>query len=212
MGRIASFPMVSHIKRFAITGGIACGKSTVAAWLPQWGGLVLDADDVVHEIEGPGGEAVEPIRSAFGAEIVDARGAVDRVALGRCVFADAAARVHLNAIVHPIVWRRIEVWLSAPSPATCRFRAVLIPLLFEVGWDRVRWDAVIAVVCGEAEQVSRLMGRGLSEAEALLRIAAQLPCAEKARRADYALWNTGSIEALRRAAESLFERLVENTL
>jgi dephospho-CoA kinase len=56
------------------------------------------------------------------------------------------------------------------------------------------------------------MGRGLSEAEALLRIAAQLPCAEKARRADYALWNTGSIEALRRAAESLFERLVENTL
>ena len=201
--------MSDSIKRFAITGGIACGKSTVAAWLPQWGGAVLDADDVVHALEGPGGEAVAPIRAAFGPDVVGADGAVDRSALGRRVFRDPAALAVLNGLVHPLVRRRIGEWLAAPAPAGTRFRAAIIPLLFEAGWETAAWDAVIAIVSDEAEQLRRLEARGLGAAEARLRLASQMTCAEKARRADYAIWNNGTVDALRDAAGRLFQALLE---
>lgn len=201
--------MSDNIKRFAITGGIACGKSTVAVWLPQWGGVVLDADDVVHELEGPGGEAVEPIRAAFGSAVVQADGAVDRAALGRRVFREAAALAVLNGLIHPRVQRRIGEWLAAPVPAGTRFRAVIIPLLFETGWETAAWDAVVAIVSDEAEQLRRLEARGLGAAEARLRLASQMTCAEKARRADYAIWNNGTVDALRDAAGRLFRKLLE---
>ena len=201
--------MSENIKRFAITGGIACGKSTVAAWLPRWGGCVLDADAVVHALEAPGGAAVGPIRDAFGSGVVRADGAVDRGALGRRVFRDPAALALLNGLVHPLVRRRIEAWLAEPVAPGVRFRAVVIPLLFEAGWGTVDWDAVVAIVCDTAEQIRRLEGRGLSAAEARQRLAAQMPCAEKARRADYVIWNTGTVEALQEAAGRLFRALLE---
>ena len=201
--------MSENIKRFAITGGIACGKSTVAAWLPRWGGCVLDADAVVHALEAPGGAAVDPIRDAFGPGVVQAGGAVDRVALGRRVFRDPAALALLNGLVHPLVQQRIEAWLAEPVAPGVRFRAVVIPLLFETGWSTAGWDAVVAIVCDEAEQIRRLRGRGMSAAEARQRLAAQMPCAEKARRADYAIWNNGTVEALQEAVERLFQALLE---
>jgi dephospho-CoA kinase len=200
--------MSDSIKRVAITGGIACGKSTVAAWLPQWGGAVLDADDIVHDLEDVGGSAVAPICAVFGPDVVQADGAVNRAKLGRRVFRDPAALTALNAIVHPRVRQRIRAWLAEPA-AAFRFRAVIIPLLFETGWENAGWDAVIAIVCDEAEQIRRLQARGLSKREARLRLAAQIPCAEKARRADYAIWNHGTREALRDAAERLFQALLE---
>ena len=203
------FPMSENIKRFAITGGIACGKSTVAAWLPRWGGCVLDADAVVHALEAPGGAAVDPIRDAFGPGVVQAGGAVDRVALGRRVFRDPAALALLNGLVHPLVQQRIEAWLAEPVAPGVRFRAVVIPLLFETGWSTAGWDAVVAIVCDEAEQIRRLRGRGMSAAEARQRLAAQMSCAEKARRADYAIWNNGTVEALQEAVERLFQALLE---
>jgi dephospho-CoA kinase len=202
--------MVSRIKHFAITGGIACGKSTVADWLPQMGGIVLDADAVVHDLEEAGGDAVQPILAVFGSSVMKANGAVDRARLGRRVFQDPDALAALNALVHPLVKRRIEQWLASPAPGNIRFRAVLIPLLFEVGWPHGEFDAVIAVVCDEAEQMRRLKGRGLSEADARLRIASQMPCAKKAQLADYAIWNNGNLEALRETAERLFATLLEN--
>jgi dephospho-CoA kinase len=203
------FPMSENIKRFAITGGIACGKSTVAAWLPRWGGCVLDADAVVHALEAPGGAAVDPIRDAFGPGVVQAGGAVDRVALGRRVFRDPAALALLNSLVHPLVRPRIEAWLAEPVAPGVRFRAVVIPLLFETSWSTAGWDAVVAIVCDEAEQIRRLRGRGMSAAEARQRLAAQMSCAEKARRADYAIWNNGTVEALQEAVERLFQALLE---
>jgi dephospho-CoA kinase len=177
------------MKLIAITGGIACGKSTVAAALPALGGEVLDTDAVTHELEAPGGEAVAPLAAAFGPECRDAQGGIDRRRLGRMVFGDAAALARLNAIVHPLVAARLEAWLRRPPPPGTRFRAVLVPLFFEAGWQGPRWDAVVAVICREAAQRRRLRARGLTAAEARARIAAQIPCAENARRADYVIRN-----------------------
>ena len=201
--------MCENIKQFAITGGIACGKSTVAAWLPQWGGCVLDADDVAHALQAPGGAVVDPIRMAFGPSVIQTDGAVDRAALGRLVFRDPAALAVLNGVVHPLVRQRIKAWLKEPVASGIRFRAVVIPLLFEVGWDTAEWDAVIAIVCDADEQIRRLGQRGLDAAEARRRLAAQMSCAEKARCADYVIWNNGTVEALQEAAARLFQALLE---
>jgi dephospho-CoA kinase len=170
---------------------------------------VLDADAVVHALEAPGGAAVGSIRDAFGSGVVRADGAVDRGALGRRVFRDPAALALLNGLVHPLVRRRIEAWLAEPVAPGVRFRAVVIPLLFETSWSTAGWDAVVAIVCDEAEQIRRLRGRGMSAAEARQRLAAQMPCAEKARRADYVIWNHGTVEALQEAVERLFQALLE---
>ncbi|MDD5705537.1 MAG: dephospho-CoA kinase [Kiritimatiellae bacterium] len=198
------------MKLIAITGGIACGKSTVAAWLPEWGGAVLDTDAVVHGLEGPGGEAVEPLLAAFGDELRDGAGGIDRRRLGSMVFADGDALARLNAIVHPLVAERMAAWLRRRTPAGTRFRAVLIPLLYEVGWSEPRWDAVVAVVCREQEQIRRLQARGLTAEEARERLSAQMACDEKARRADYVIRNDGDIAALRAATLAVVRALLEN--
>ena len=201
--------MTVPIQRYAVTGGIACGKSTVAAWLPLWGGLVLDTDAVGHDLLRAGGEAVGAVADAFGRGCLAPDGSIDRGKLGARVFAARDERNRLNAILHPLIRRRVDAWLAAPVAAGVRFQAVLIPLLFETGWEGLPWDAVIAVVADEAEQIRRLRGRGFTDDEARLRVQAQLPSAEKARRADVVIWNHGSLDELRRTAETLFRALLE---
>ncbi len=198
------------MKLIAITGGIACGKSTVAAALPALGGEVLDTDAVTHALEAPGGEAVAPIVAAFGSKCRDGQGGIDRRRLGGMVFADAAARARLNAIVHPLAAARLEAWLRQPPPPGTRLRAVLAPLFYEAGWQGPRWDAVVAVVSSRATQLARLRARGLTAAAARARIAAQMPCAEKARRADYVIRNDGDRAALLAATAGIVRALLEN--
>lgn len=188
------------MKRIALTGGIACGKSSLAEFLAASGCDVLDADVVTHALEGPGGAAVAPILAAFGQDMCAADGGIDRSRLGRMVFADGTVRRRLNGIVHPLVRGEIARWLSVPGGS--RPKVAVIPLLFEVGWD-AGWDAVVCVACTEQEQVRRLQERGLSTEEAHARLAAQLPLAEKVRRADRVVWNGGDLTALRREAVRL---------
>ncbi len=198
----------------AVTGGIACGKSTVARMLPEFGGEVLDTDDVTHELQAPGGAAVAPIAGAFGASVLDEKGGVDRRRLAPLVFASPSALAQLNAIVHPLVLARVRSWLGLdsspsaqglPSPAprlphspSTRFLAVLVPLLFEAALDNaLPWSATLCIVCSEEEQIRRLRGRGLTEDAARARIASQLSCAEKSARSDATIHNDGSLEELR---------------
>ena len=101
----------------AVTGGIACGKSTVARMLPEFGGDVLDTDDVAHELQAPGGVAVAPIVQTFGTSVLNADGGIDRRRLAPVVFSDPAALVRLNAIVHPLVLARVRSWLGLDVPA-----------------------------------------------------------------------------------------------
>lgn len=167
--------------------------------LSDLGCAVLDTDQVVHALEAPGGAGVAPIVAVFGVEARAADGGIDRAWLGRLVFADAAARTRLNAIVHPLVRRALDRWRAQPGGS---LRVAVVPLLFEVGWE-AGWDEVVCVACLPGEQLRRLMARGLTEEDARSRMAAQMPLDEKMRRADRIVWNDADPAALRRDAERL---------
>ena len=196
------------IKRAAITGGIACGKSLFSHYLGRLGVEILDADDVVHGLEAPGGGAVPALVSLFGGRVIGADGGVDRNVLGELVFEDAEARTRANGVLHPLVREQFRKWVAAPGQ---RPKAAVIPLLFEVGWE-VDWEVVICLVSCEATQVERLKRvRGLSEEQARRRIAAQMPVAEKAARSHLVVHNEADAEALAREADKVYRFLMERS-
>ncbi len=192
--------------RVAITGGIACGKSLFSHYLGQLGADVLDADDVVHRLEEPGGAAVDAITGLFGEGVRRPDGGIDRASLGTLVFGDDTARARLNGVVHPLVKAAFEAWLAEPGQ---RVKAAVIPLLFEVGWD-AEWDVIICLVSSEAVQLERLTrARGLSEEQARRRIAAQMPVAEKAARSHLVVNNDADATALALEAARVYRFLIE---
>jgi dephospho-CoA kinase len=178
--------------KIALTGGIATGKSYVLDWFRRHGVECLDADELAHGVVAAGTEASQAIASRFGADILDASGAVDRRKLGPIVFADSTARRELEAIVHPAVYRAIQAGFRAFERLGVALAIADIPLLFETGRQR-DFDRVIATVCPWPLQVARLVERGLSRDEAERRIAAQMPADEKASRADYVIRTDGTL-------------------
>ena len=190
-----------------MTGGIACGKSTVADFWRQWGAEVLDADHVAHALIAPGGECAEAVAREFGARVRAATGGIDRTALGAVVFADPAARERLNRLLHPAVIRRMRAWADGIRRAGQRGVAV-VPLLFEAGMEK-EWDAVVCVAADEKTMLERLAARGLSPAEAKARIASQWPVREKRTRADRVIENNGSLAELENACRAVWNDLVE---
>jgi len=194
------------ILRVAITGGIACGKSLFSLYLARLGVKILDADDVVHRLEAPGGAAVSALSGLFGKGVLNAKGGIDRQALGAIVFADAAARAQVNAVLHPLVRAAIREWVAEPGTA---LKAAVIPLLFEVGWSE-DWDIIICLASSETVQLERLMRlRGLSEEQARRRVAAQMPVAEKAARSHLVVHNDADAEALAGEAQRVYRFLME---
>jgi dephospho-CoA kinase len=191
----------------AITGGIACGKSLFVKHLKALGLEVLDADEVVHQLQAPGGEAVEPIRSKFGDQVISPEGSVARPVLGNIVFNDPEARDALNGIIHPLVRQKIKSWLAAPGKNS--LKVVVIPLLFEVGWEK-DWDLIICVASDPQTQLDRLMRfRGLSAEQARQRLDSQMPIAEKAARAHLTVNNNAGEEELASEAERIVRLLME---
>jgi dephospho-CoA kinase len=193
--------------RIALTGGIATGKSHVLELLRGRGVPCLDADELAHGVMTAGTEATQAIAARFGLEIVANDGAVDRAKLGPLVFADPVARRDLEAIVHPAVYRAITAGLRAlERTESPRVAVVDIPLLYETG-DASDFDAVIATVCPLDVQMARLLERGMSEAEARQRLAAQLPAVEKAARANYVIDTSGTFENTDAQVQRILERL-----
>ncbi|MDD6029290.1 MAG: dephospho-CoA kinase [Kiritimatiellae bacterium] len=193
--------------KIALTGGIACGKSTLAKFLAELGIRVLDADDVVHALEASGGEAVEPIRARFGDGVIARDGGVDRKALADVVFADPSARRELEDLLFPRV-RRILLDFASQSDATALHISV-IPLLFESHWES-DYDIIIAIASPERIQIERMMKtRGYTRAQAEARLAAQMPVAEKAARADFAVVNDSTPTHLKDEAQRLVSWLKE---
>lgn len=194
------------VMRVAITGGIACGKSLFSQTLRRLGAELLDADDVVHCLEAPGGEAVPALVRLFGASVLGQDGGIDRAVLGERVFSDPAALRRLNAAVHPLVRQILQAWSAEPAD---RIRIAVIPLLFEAGWID-DWDVIICLASSEALQRERLMrSRGLTDEQARRRIAAQMPVAEKAARSHLVVHNDADAEALAREAEQVYRFLTE---
>ena len=200
--------------RIALTGGIACGKSTLAKFLRELGIRLLDADDVVHELEAPGGAAVPAIVARFGAGILAADGSVDRPKLAGIVFADAAARRDLEAILFPRVGCRLRAFTSEAArrgrpPSTAPLYIAIIPLLFESHWEG-DYDIILAITSPLECQIHRMMRtRGYSRVQAEARLAAQMPVAEKAARADFVVVNDSTHEHLKDEARRLVAWLKE---
>jgi dephospho-CoA kinase len=189
---------------FGLTGGIASGKSTVAARLRARAVPVIDADEVAREVVARGTEGLAAIVDAFGAAVLEPGGALDRKALAALVFSDAARRRQLNAITHPrISLRTLErsAELSARGePLACYEAALLIE---NGAADAFR--PLVVVACPQDLQIARAMARdGTTRQDAEARVAAQKPLAEKVALADFVIDTSGTIdETLRRTDEVL---------
>jgi dephospho-CoA kinase len=196
------------MRLIGLTGGIATGKSTVARLLAGRGAALVDADLLAREVVAPGSPALGEIATAFGPEVLTPAGELDRAALGAVVFADPAQRHRLEAITHPrigaLMGERIAAALGSAAPLV----VADIPLLFEGGRGELV-EGVLLVDAPEEVQLSRLMLRdGIDEAAARARIAAQMPLAEKRRRATWVIDNAGSPESTAGQVAAWWERWV----
>ena len=218
------------MRTIALTGGIGTGKSTVARLLRARGVTVIDADEAVRAVQAPGTEGLGRLVEAFGTEILDESGALDRARLARVAFADADARRRLEGIVHPLV----RDWMAArQQEAEARGEAVVvhdIPLLFESrvpdglappdgaeppgSEERARiaraagFDAVLLVYAPEELQVSRLVEqRGMDPADVRARMAAQMPIERKRQLATHVIENTGTLDELKRRFDEVWREL-----
>jgi dephospho-CoA kinase len=188
----------------ALTGNVAAGKSTVATLFRQWGAAVLDADQVVRELQRPGTPVYHQIVERFGPGIVDPAGELDRPALRRLILADAAARADLNAIVHPAVRAQREGLVAAALAGGARIVVADIPLLFEAS-DPAEYDAVVLVDAPTPLRRQRLVTmRGLPPEDADRLIAAQLPSEGKRRRSNFVIDNDGDRSQLERRARDVW--------
>jgi dephospho-CoA kinase len=193
--------------RLGLTGGIASGKSAVAAMLRELGFPVLDADSLAHTLIEQGQPAYQEVVSTFGPSILDAQGRVDRAKLGAIVFADRAKLDALNAIVHPRVKAAILGQFDKWQRDGIRDAAfVEAALLVEAGYVN-ELDGLVVAWSKPQQQIERLRARGMSDAEARKRIAAQMPVEEKLKFATEKIDCSGSIEVTRRQVESLAAKL-----
>jgi dephospho-CoA kinase len=193
--------------KIALTGGIATGKSYVLDRFRRRGIPCLDADSLAHGVTAAGTEATAAIAARFGADILAPDGSVDRAKLGTIVFADAAARHELEALVHPSVYRAITAGLRAFELLDESAIAIVdVPLLYESGHAE-DFDRVIVTVCPAEMQLARLRARGFNENEARQRIAAQWATDEKARRADFVIRTDGTLEETDRQVERVLADL-----
>ena len=198
--------------RVGLTGSIAVGKSFVAALLAELGCRVLDADRTARAVVEPGTDGLRALVSAFGPEILQADGTLDRARLGEIVFQDEKARVRLNSILHPFIIaaqdEQLRVWEREDSAGIAVVDAAL---MIESG-GYLRFDKLIVVHCEPSVQLERLMGRNnLTRAEAVRRIEAQMPQAEKMKHADFLIDSSDGFEDTRRQVESVWQQLVANS-
>lgn len=190
-----------------LTGGIGSGKSAAATLFEELGAAVVDTDAIAHALTAPGGAAIAAIRAAFGDEVIDARGALDRAAMRRKVFADAQAKARLEAILHPMIRAEADRRCAA---ASAPYVVLVVPLLVESGGYRSRVQRIAVVDCPEAVQVARVMSRsGLSAAEARAIMAAQAGREQRLAAADDVIDNGGALSALRPQVEALHRRYLE---
>ncbi len=190
--------------RIGLTGGIGSGKSTVAALFADCGATVIDSDAISHRLTQPGGATIAAIRAAFGDDCIDTDGALDRARMRQRVFSDPAARLQLEAILHPLIRAQI---LAQAEISTAPYLLLVVPLLFEAAGYLGLVQRTLAVDCTEALQVARAMQRsGLDEQTVRAIMATQMPRAERLRRADECIQNNGSPDDLRRQVEQLHRR------
>jgi dephospho-CoA kinase len=194
--------------KVGLTGGLACGKSFVGGALADMGCLLIQADELGHEVLSPGGEAYEDVVSEFGRDILAGDGSIDRRALAARVFGDPERLERLNALVHPAVIRR-EEQLSAEFAARKPdgIAVVEAAILIETGSYK-RFDKMIVVTCDDERQLERAMGReGAVEADVRARLKRQMSAAEKRKFADFVIDTSGDKEDTLRQTREVYQQL-----
>jgi len=197
--------------RVGLTGGIGCGKSTVAEMMRRLGCHVLDADELAHRLIEPGQPAYDDIVREFGRDILDATGRIDRAKLGAIVFADAGRRTKLESFIHPRIFEARAKELRALELADPHGVAVIeAALLVEAGYYK-QLDRLIVAWCRPEQQFARLtdpaFGRNMTPDQAKRRIASQLDLNEKRRLADDEIDCSGTVEETERQVVALVEKL-----
>jgi dephospho-CoA kinase len=176
--------------RLGLTGGVGSGKSTVAGMLAKLGATVLDADAISRSVTSPGGLAVAPIAQAFGADFITSDGSLDRDRMRTLVFAEPAARVRLEHIIHPLVAQATEQQAQMAAANGTRCLVFDVPLLVESGRWRKRVDEILVVDCLEETQIARVMARSaLTRAEITAIMAQQVRRQQRLGAADVVIFN-----------------------
>ena len=189
-----------------LTGNIGTGKSTVMAMLARLGAKTIDADRVAHQVMEPGQPAYGQVIAAFGQDVAPAGGPIDRYRLGQIVFSDPQALARLEQIVHPAVFRRIQQLLGQMTAPVAVIEAIK---LLEAGLSVQLCDTIWVVTAPREQQIERLMrSRSLSHDEAVLRIEAQPPQADKVAQADVVIENGGSPEETWLQVQRAWQNLV----
>jgi dephospho-CoA kinase len=193
--------------RVGLTGGIASGKSTVAAMMRDRGCHLLEADPLAHRLLEPAQAAHAEVVEVFGREVLLPDGHVDRKRLGEIVFGDARKLQELNRIIHPRVVEILEGRLDTLARQHPKGVAVVEAALLIESLYAERLDQLVVAWCRPEQQVERLLARGMTREQADRRIAAQMPLEQKRRLADYEVDCTGSLDETRRQVESIVAAL-----
>lgn len=192
------------MKIIGLTGGIACGKTTVANMFKELGASVIDADAISHELTAPGGEALPGIREAFGRLVFFPDGTLNREVLSALVFSNETERETLNKVTHPLILNRLKEDIE-----TCRKMGAVIvvldvPLLFEVGAEKLA-DITVCTTSPEEVQIERMRTRsGLNREQAIKRIQSQMPLSEKEARSDVVLDTNKPTDELQKEVLKLY--------
>jgi dephospho-CoA kinase len=199
------------VLRVGLTGGVACGKSTVAKMFADLGANVADADTIAHELYRPGQEVLQELINHFGQEILKADGELDRARLATLVF-DGGRVEELNKIVHPAVIRQQEQWMRALGEKDPYAVAIVEAALILEAGIKDHFDRIMVVTCKPAQKVARFAQRTGMSAEAACadverRTKAQMSDDEKARRADFVIDNSGSVEETRHQVQRIYSEL-----
>lgn len=194
------------IRRIALTGGIATGKSYVAAKIKEAGVPIVDADVLSREVVAPGTPGLAAVRKRFGPDAVRRDGTMDRVRIAQIVFKDKRARLDLEAIIHPAVQRAIDDFF-AQLPKRTPFAVADVPLLFETKRDG-QFQSVVVVACPRELQLMRLMERNkMSKEDAERRLNAQLPIDQKVKKATHVVRTDGTFEETDEQVADLIKKL-----
>jgi dephospho-CoA kinase len=178
--------------RLGLTGGVGMGKSTASQFLNDLGFKVADTDDIARKLVEPGKPALEDIVKAFGTEVLQDNGELNRKKAAEIIFSDDSKRLKLEEILHPLIRENWEIRLNEWSLENEKLGVVVIPLLYETECERY-FDKVVCMACSKDIQRQRLRQRCWSDLEIDQRIKAQLLIEEKMSRADYVIWTNGSI-------------------
>jgi dephospho-CoA kinase len=199
------------VLRVGLTGGVACGKSTVAKMFADLGATIVDADTIAHELYLPGHQVLQELVNHFGPEILKPNGELDRAKLATLVF-DGGRVEELNKIVHPAVIRQQDQWMRSLGEKDPNAVAIVEAALILEAGVKDRFDRIMVVTCKPGQKVTRFAQRtGMSEdaarADVERRTKAQMPDEEKARRADFVIDNSGSVEETRHQVQRIYSEL-----